>query len=113
MTVQSKPKPPALHTEQWRLSAVVSKRVEIDQVLLLNANVRRKPAQAAGPCNIAMSRRVTSKLDSSENKLHVEVQLGLVATSKTPEIEEKPGEVLNIGATFLLSYLLDSRDGIE
>ncbi len=108
---QSTTSPKADQTQRMGLAAVVSSRVEIDQVMILAADLRRHATGNVGTCDITTSANVTSRLDEEKCRISVRIEFQLSATKDTTDL--KKDEMFKIGATFMLIYKVSPIAGLE
>ncbi|MFQ5424460.1 MAG: hypothetical protein ACE5F9_10825 [Phycisphaerae bacterium] len=94
---------------KMKLSAPVSVRVEIVDILLTETAAKRQPLRGDLPLNFTMNGSVHTKTDKKENTIQVQPRFTL--TAKYDETDDD--ELLRIEAAFLLRYRVDSFTGLN
>lgn len=93
-----------------KLSAKVSARVEIEEVSLLSADVRRSDEFKPGKTQVEFQPEIAYRLDKANSRISLKIRFVLTLSNR--DRNEKTYEALKFDVVFVLTYKLSSLGGL-
>ncbi|MCX5644598.1 MAG: hypothetical protein NTZ17_07915 [Phycisphaerae bacterium] len=93
-------------------AAKVAGIVNLQAVKLLECNCKRRSSPPGGSKTFDIKQAFRFELNDEQNALGVSIQFVLNATDEGKE-QKKENTFLSIGATFVLWYSIDSKEGLD